>query len=714
MRSVTLLVPSPADPQRLDRFVVANVSELSRRQVKGLINAGKVKVQGRLERRAGRHLKPGETVSVEYRPSWSGQALPAALRVVHQGQGWLAIDKPSGVASHDSGDHELPSITALLDADSDPERRELRPIHRLDRSTSGLLLLAAGTHRAELSALFAQRSISKEYLAVVHPAPKKAAGKIDGPTIEGKPCSLSWQLLRTSQDGSRAELLVRPDQGRWHQVRIQLSAAGHPLIGDMEHGHPVPGGAPRLALHAQRLSCDRFDISCPPPPSWEDLLEPSTNTAEALSRATSSQQTAADSSRRQDSGNTLSTQSNRLPSLRISRASARILAAGHPWLIQDRWTGDLSGLQQGQPIRLFDEKDRFVATALADPERELCAWVLSRRPAEEPSPELWVQRAAAAIERRSELLNDPGCNALRLIHGAADGFPGLSIDLWGELLVATLRSPALRTMATAAYQGLRNQLGERPLLERDHFTDLRTTKRSNARLTQRWIDPPTTELPSSWWVQEAELSYLVSPLQGLSSGLYPDQRSNRALLSALLKQNPGGQVANLFSHTGAFSVACAAAGAERVWSIDLSRPWSEVARRNLQQNQISEQDHPVITASAHAWLESHTEPLAGIILDPPSRSSGARRDGGWSSRKDYKEMIRLAATRLRPGGWMLCCSNLKGVRNRWLQEQIQTGITAAGRAVIQRRNAPPSPDFPTLKGFPEGRSFQASLVWLDE
>jgi len=375
----------------------------------------------------------------------------------------------------------------------------------------------------------------------------------------------------------------------------------------------------------------------------------------------------------------------------------------------------MSHFEAGDPAYLIDERDNYVATAITDPGREVCARVVGLDPHLLPNEALFKERGRLAATARQELLDTPGSNALRIVHGEADGLPGLSIDLWGETLVSTVRSPSLRKLAVAAYEGVREQLGSLPLFERDHFVDLRSRAESGAKLPGRWVHKPTAIKPSSFWVEESGHRYLVQPLEGLSTGLYPDQRSNRAFLRQVIGSQTTGEVANLFSHTGAFSVTCAAAGANRVWSIDLSRTYNDIAIKNLQENELSIEQHPVLTESALEWLRGRGPQCSGIILDPPSRAHGRKgNDKGWSSRRDYRRLVALSAKRLSQGGWMLCCSNLRGVPAGWLAKQIAGGLNDAGRKSVRTKKLHPSPDYPSLAGFPEGTPFQATMVYLDD
>jgi tRNA pseudouridine32 synthase/23S rRNA pseudouridine746 synthase len=187
----------------------------------------------------------------------------SSLELIHADPWLLALAKPSGLLSQPGLGNAL--ADSLL---SRAQRRwpEVRLVHRLDRDTSGLILLArdAETHR-RLSAAFAERRIRKTYLALVEGSPVDRGGVIDLPLARvatrpprygvvplaggGKPSLTRWRLLRS---GPRASLLLlQPHTGRSHQLRVHLAALGHPVLGDPLYGDPA--AASRLQLHGTGL-----------------------------------------------------------------------------------------------------------------------------------------------------------------------------------------------------------------------------------------------------------------------------------------------------------------------------------------------------------------------------------------------------------------------------------------------------------------------------
>jgi tRNA pseudouridine32 synthase/23S rRNA pseudouridine746 synthase len=180
----------------------------------------------------------------------------------------LALVKPSGLLSQPGLGPELADSLISRAQERWPE---VRLVHRLDRDTSGLILLArdATTHRA-LSAAFAERRVRKTYLAMVQGLPADRGGIIDQPLARiatrpprygvvplecgGKSAFTRWRLLRRFEGSSL--LLLQPRTGRSHQLRVHLAALGHPVLGDPIYGDTLygePAAAPRLQLHAAGL-----------------------------------------------------------------------------------------------------------------------------------------------------------------------------------------------------------------------------------------------------------------------------------------------------------------------------------------------------------------------------------------------------------------------------------------------------------------------------
>jgi 23S rRNA pseudouridine1911/1915/1917 synthase len=265
---IELRVPEPAAGTRLDRFLADAVGSRARAQT--LIDAGRVRVDGEL--RPKRHLvAAGEAIEVDDRALESG-VVPddrASFEVVHEDDHLLVVDKPAGVVVHPARGHTMGTLAqALADrAAGGEESWRAGIVHRLDRDTSGLLVVAKSdtVHRA-LKSLIAARALRREYLALVDGHPPARTGTIDAPIGRAR---RDRKLMSIDSDEPRearthfelerllpaaALLRVALETGRTHQIRVHLAAIGHPVCGDPQYGTPGRFGLGRQFLHAARLA----------------------------------------------------------------------------------------------------------------------------------------------------------------------------------------------------------------------------------------------------------------------------------------------------------------------------------------------------------------------------------------------------------------------------------------------------------------------------
>jgi 23S rRNA pseudouridine1911/1915/1917 synthase len=295
MTSHTVIVPDDSEGMRLDRFLASVLPEHSRSQIQRLIREGLVRVAGR-ETKANQLVKTGQAIGVELPeavdPAPRPEALP--LPILYQDQDLLVVDKPAGMVVHPAAGHASGTlVNALLHHVDDLSGigGEKRPgiVHRLDRGTSGLMVVAKhDSAHEELSRQFHDREVEKEYFALVW-GDVQAGRRIDAP-IGRDPSNRKKMSAREPQRGRgarpedparvrrsreavtrivRAEKLrvltlvqVAIHTGRTHQIRVHLSAIGHPIVGDPLYGgvhRRVPGDVravthlERPFLHAARL-----------------------------------------------------------------------------------------------------------------------------------------------------------------------------------------------------------------------------------------------------------------------------------------------------------------------------------------------------------------------------------------------------------------------------------------------------------------------------
>jgi 23S rRNA pseudouridine1911/1915/1917 synthase len=265
---IELRVPDDAAGARLDRFLATPLG--SRARAQALIDEGRVLVDGAV--RPKRHLvTAGEAISVEEAVVEPGPVpdQPAAFEVVYEDEHLLVVDKPAGVVVHPARGHSAGTLAQALAGRAaggeEPWRAGI--VHRLDRDTSGLLVVAKSdaVHRA-LKDLLAARHLRREYLALVDGHPPARTGTIDAPIGRHR---RDRKLMSIDSDDPRearthfeierllpaaALLRVVLETGRTHQIRVHLAAIGHPVCGDPQYGARGRFGLTRQFLHATRLA----------------------------------------------------------------------------------------------------------------------------------------------------------------------------------------------------------------------------------------------------------------------------------------------------------------------------------------------------------------------------------------------------------------------------------------------------------------------------
>jgi 23S rRNA pseudouridine1911/1915/1917 synthase len=258
--------------ERLDAFLARRLPELSRTHLKRLIESGFVTIDGRVPK-ASEKTQAGLAVTVEVPPpeelSLEPEAIP--LTIVYQDSDLLVVDKPPGLTVHPAPGHPSGTlVNALLAACPDLQgiSGTLRPgiVHRLDKDTSGLLVVAKNDRAMRaLQSQLSERTVHKTYLALVHGVPKPREGQIEAPigrstrnrkkmaVVDSGRESTTRYRVREELPGGYALLEVDPVTGRTHQIRVHLAAIGHPVFGDALYGR-ASELLGRQFLHAWKLA----------------------------------------------------------------------------------------------------------------------------------------------------------------------------------------------------------------------------------------------------------------------------------------------------------------------------------------------------------------------------------------------------------------------------------------------------------------------------
>lgn len=303
---VVFPVPASLDGERVDR-ALALVTGYSRADVQDLVARGAVLVDGAAVSKS-RRLHEGETVAVTARPEAAGPPgpEPVPLEVRYEDGALAVLAKPPGLVVHPGAGNEHGTLVhGLLHrwpaaaGVGDPMRPGI--VHRLDRDTSGLLVVALRPEAYEaLVAALAGRQVERRYTALVWGNPEPRRGVVDAPvgrsvrrptrmavTPRGRDARTHYEVQESFRHPDTSLLDITLETGRTHQIRVHLSAIGHPVVGDPAYGGDRPatgrsaaalGDVPRMFLHAGRLALahpltgERLAFEEPLPPDLEAVL----------------------------------------------------------------------------------------------------------------------------------------------------------------------------------------------------------------------------------------------------------------------------------------------------------------------------------------------------------------------------------------------------------------------------------------------------------
>jgi 23S rRNA (cytosine1962-C5)-methyltransferase len=601
------------------------------------------------------------------------------IPILYQDSDLVVVDKPAGIPTHapDPGDPYPGDALRIVQAQTGLPYLGMH--QRLDADTSGVLLFAARREANKaLAAAFESRSVRKVYLALVHGAPPRAEGVIDAPIVRehgeryrtttssdprGLAARTRYRVLdygagvRRQESGGRSQesrsaytlLELIPETGRPHQIRVHLAYIGCPVVGDPLYG-PTDRPAPRLYLHAYQLTLPQLATG-----------QPVTFTAPA-------------------------------PEMLRIDASIGDHESASPLIrpISDR-------------SRREPHADENEAAHAKRARRAICRAEFAHVRDALSAPDALRALLRLAVARRAPLAADPQTDIYRLINGAADGLPGLTVDRYGGALVAAIYDEDSgmppRPMPSALAEVLAEATGAVAIYAK--YRPREAGRIADDQLaTLAPVQPIYGPDQAEFTAQEEGLFYVIRPGEGLSTGLFPDMREGRARVRAWAA---GRRVLNTFAYTCGFGVSAAAGGAQRVLNLDLSKSVLEWGQANYRANGFEPDPHNFVFGDVFDWLArlaKRGDHFDLVILDPPGFSRTKSRV--FSAARDYGELAGLAARVTAPGGSILACCNVAELPWKCFRERLLAGVAAAGRAPkVKGVYHEPPIDFPTaMRGEP--------------
>ena len=390
------------------------------------------------------------------------------------------------------------------------------------------------------------------------------------------------------------------------------------------------------------------------------------------------------------------------PVITVNEKAARSLRGGHPWVYGAETTGPDRPCENGDLVDVVTQKGRWLGTGFLNDHSKIRVRLISRNTNDKFDAAFWRRRLQYALDYRAVVMG-PDVSASRLIFGEADQFPGLTVDLFHDVLVTEVLSLGMEKIKHILYPQLVELLADRGVRVRAIYERNEAALREKEGLPREKGFYPLpgleTDLDGHLILTENGIKYDVDYIGGQKTGFFLDQKYNRRAAAALA---PGRRVLDCFTHTGAFALNCAQGGAAHVTAVDISQDAVELTRRNAALNGLEDRVDAV-QADVFDLLtdlaRGKGHPYDYIILDPPAfTKSGATVKNAY---RGYKE-INLKAMKLLPrGGYLATCSCSHFMTAPLFCQMLREAAADAAVSLRQIEDRRQSPDHPILWGVPE-------------
>ena len=389
----------------------------------------------------------------------------------------------------------------------------------------------------------------------------------------------------------------------------------------------------------------------------------------------------------------------KFPKFIITAKGTRWVEQGHPWIYEAEVIRCEGDFENGCLVDAVSEKGKYLGTGFLSLNSKIRIRLISRNANDKFDEAFWRRRIVYAWDYRKTVM--PGdLNCCRVIFGEADGFPGLTVDRFSDILVAQTLSVGMEKLKPMLFPLIIEALradGHKisGIFERN---DVKIRELEGLTQGKGWFgnthpDSCVTE------ICENGVYYSVDVENGQKTGFFLDQKYNRLAVARLAK---GKRVLDCFTHTGSFALNAAMGGAEHVTAVDVSESAIEMARKNAERNGLSGR-MDFITANVFDLLPEleakGKKPFDFIILDPPAFTKS--RKTVHSAERGYKE-INLRALRLLPrGGYFATASCSHFMPSELFVKMLRSAALDAGVELRQIEARQQSPDHPILWNVPE-------------
>ncbi len=390
------------------------------------------------------------------------------------------------------------------------------------------------------------------------------------------------------------------------------------------------------------------------------------------------------------------------PRLTVTKKAELSIKNGHPWVYGEEVTESVGTITNGCLADVFSGKGSYLGTGFYSEKSKIRVRILSNNANETFGEEFWTRRVKYAVDYRRTVMG-ADFSACRLIFGEADGFPGLTVDRFSDILVVQTLSfgtECVKDVILTALWKYMNDLGEKisGIYERN---DVAIRELEGLSQGKGWwkSDLFTPPLSTTTQIVENGITYDVDFENGQKTGFFLDQKYNRLAVSKIAR---GKTVLDCFTHTGSFALNAARGGALHVTAVDISESAVAMARKNADNNGLAGQ-MDFVCADVFDLLGSLGKnggrKYDFIILDPPAFTKS--RKTVHNAERGYKE-INLKAMKLLPrGGYLATCSCSHFMKDELFVKMLKSAALDAGVSLKQIEARQQGCDHPILWNVPE-------------
>ena len=385
----------------------------------------------------------------------------------------------------------------------------------------------------------------------------------------------------------------------------------------------------------------------------------------------------------------------------ITDKGERKLKEGHVWVFDTEVVSLASKAENGGLVDVVNKKGRFLGTGFYNENSKIRVRLISKNANDKFDSAFFERRLRWCFEYRRTVMKDD-FDCCRLIFGEADSFPGLTVDRFGEILVTQTLSLGIERLKGMLFPLMIKVLAGmgvkiRAIYERNDVA-LREKEGMQSGKGFFALDGLSCDLDGKTVITENGIKYNIDYINGQKTGFFLDQKYNRLAAARIAE---GKTVLDCFTHTGAFALNCAMAGAKHVCAVDISKDAIELTKENAKLNNLENLSFECanVFELLTSLYESGNSPYDYIILDPPAftKSSSCVRN----AERGYKE-INMKAMKLLPrGGYLATCSCSHFMTDGLFRKMLHSAASDAGVALRQIEARQQSPDHPILWNVPE-------------